>query len=541
VLANDIANAGDGEVLNFGRLIDLDIRINATNPFTADTLAAGDSLYLSPITAGYVTNVKPSAPNHVVFIGTLVTAQVNNASVIYRIQNGYELEELHNVKILEPVDKNILRYKQGSPNVWENVTLTTAIGQNGMVGINTTAPAAYLDIKDSSTNTITTGTSIFSGTWTSTGWTGSFPSFTHTSGNTSVLSSPFTVPSGITFIETNVTFTAAPLTGATYYITNTITRNGTVATPTGSTGNYTGTITFADTSYFLLGNTITVTGTGAFTGGVTTITAITSNTSISYSSTATSITAGAITGITQTYPIIGATASSTSIIGGFKVAPSSTGTINIIPTSTFTGTTSEIGIYPYNNKFSPSQVLRNSSDIIVSGQRAPLSPSNIFIGTDAGEVVNGGLNNIVLGNIHAGSLENSGESLTSGSNNVLLGAGTGARLTVGSGNLLLGSLAGAKMSSGNNNLFMGSSSGFNFIYGVQNSAIGSLALSGLVNGNGNVGIGQSAGINMTSGSNNIAIGVSNSFSSATPTNEIVIGQAAVGSGNNTVTIGNSSN
>ncbi|CAB5218366.1 hypothetical protein UFOVP212_23 [uncultured Caudovirales phage] len=126
VIVNDIANNADGNCCTLGYLDTLDTRTTATYPFTSDTLADGDTIYLSPTTAGYITNVKPSAPNHLVYIGKVTRTSPTNGTIVYRIQNGYELEELHNVAISSVADNNLLTY-ENSTSLWKNKT-ASALG-----------------------------------------------------------------------------------------------------------------------------------------------------------------------------------------------------------------------------------------------------------------------------------------------------------------------------------------------------------------------------------------------------------------------------
>lgn len=119
----DIANNSTGKVLGSGEVDGLDTRSSATNPFTSDTLAAGDILYLSPTTAGYVTNVKPSAPNHLVYVGFVVETSPTNGKIVYRIQNGFELNELHDVSITTPANNDVLTYETSS-GLWKNKVST---------------------------------------------------------------------------------------------------------------------------------------------------------------------------------------------------------------------------------------------------------------------------------------------------------------------------------------------------------------------------------------------------------------------------------
>ena len=59
---------------------------------------AGDVLWLGS-TAGTFTATKPTAPNHLVFIGVVARANNGNGILYVKCQNGYEIEELHDVQI----------------------------------------------------------------------------------------------------------------------------------------------------------------------------------------------------------------------------------------------------------------------------------------------------------------------------------------------------------------------------------------------------------------------------------------------------------
>lgn len=114
VLKNDITNNSDGDVVIIGSITNLDTRTTATHPFTVDTLVDGQTIYLSPTNAGYVTNVKPSAPNHLVYVGKVVRTSPTLGYIEYQIQNGYELDELHDVQITgTPHNGEVLTYHSG--------------------------------------------------------------------------------------------------------------------------------------------------------------------------------------------------------------------------------------------------------------------------------------------------------------------------------------------------------------------------------------------------------------------------------------------
>lgn len=90
---------------------------------------AGDVLYLGA-TAGSLTSVKPYAPNHMVYIGIVERANNGNGQIYVRVQNGYELDEIHDVDLIStpPVNNDLLTYKTGTPNLWKPQSLGTLLG-----------------------------------------------------------------------------------------------------------------------------------------------------------------------------------------------------------------------------------------------------------------------------------------------------------------------------------------------------------------------------------------------------------------------------
>lgn len=80
---------------------------------------AGTALWLSPTVAGAFTATKPTQPDHSVFIGWVAREQTNNGRIELHIQNGYELEELHDVLLSSPVNGQVLTY-DGVAGLWKN-------------------------------------------------------------------------------------------------------------------------------------------------------------------------------------------------------------------------------------------------------------------------------------------------------------------------------------------------------------------------------------------------------------------------------------
>lgn len=87
--------------------------------------ADGTTLYLSPTTPGGYTATKPSAPSHIVYVGTVTYSHATQGAIQTRIQNGYELDELHNVSIVSVVDKQFLKY-DAAVGLWKNANITSS-------------------------------------------------------------------------------------------------------------------------------------------------------------------------------------------------------------------------------------------------------------------------------------------------------------------------------------------------------------------------------------------------------------------------------
>ena len=198
IVGASIASAADGPVVTQGYAYNLNL----------GSYTAGQTLYLSS-TAGAMTATKPYAPNHLVYVGVVVRANNGNGILYVRAQNGYELDEIHDVDLTTtpPTAGQYLRF---GGSVWtadtidlgtdttgnyvgtiaagtgvsttgastgEGVAHTISIGQdvatsaspsfagltvdtntlyvdasNNRVGIGTTSPGATLDVQSSSIN-----------------------------------------------------------------------------------------------------------------------------------------------------------------------------------------------------------------------------------------------------------------------------------------------------------------------------------------------------------------------------------------------------
>jgi len=155
--AENIAAGQAGMVLCQG--VQDGLNLSAFNP--------GDTLYLGA-TAGTLTATKPYAPNHLVYIGVVERANAGNGRLYVRVQNGYELDELHNVSAQSPSNGQTIIYN-ATTSLWQKGNLTAGTGisiGNGAGSITVTNSAP------DQTVSITAGTGITR--------TGTYPNFTIT-------------------------------------------------------------------------------------------------------------------------------------------------------------------------------------------------------------------------------------------------------------------------------------------------------------------------------------------------------------------------
>jgi hypothetical protein len=113
-----IANNSNGQVITFGLLEGINT-VGAVD---------GDPVWLGSNGAKiYGLTNKPSAPNHLVYLGAVVRGgQANTGSMSVTIQNGFELKELHDVSVQSPATGDTIRYN-ATTDLWEKYTLNNFV------------------------------------------------------------------------------------------------------------------------------------------------------------------------------------------------------------------------------------------------------------------------------------------------------------------------------------------------------------------------------------------------------------------------------
>jgi len=145
IVTENINNNQEGFITTIGAVRG----INTTGSLQGETWADGDVLYLSPTIEGALTNIKPLTPAHLIVVGFVEYAHANNGKIYVKVDNGYELEELHDVLITSPLDNQILQYNS-SVGYWENKTVVIPVDSvAGKTGNVTLVKADITDFSDS--------------------------------------------------------------------------------------------------------------------------------------------------------------------------------------------------------------------------------------------------------------------------------------------------------------------------------------------------------------------------------------------------------
>jgi hypothetical protein len=132
LLQSDILNNGLGNCVVLGDLSGLD-----TSAFTE-----GAQLYLSGVTAGTFTETKILAPTHLVYVGKVTRVHPTQGQIEVGIQNGYELEEIHDVQIITPLNNQGLIYET-STELWKNKTIIEDAIVNGVTDVAPSQNAVF--------------------------------------------------------------------------------------------------------------------------------------------------------------------------------------------------------------------------------------------------------------------------------------------------------------------------------------------------------------------------------------------------------------
>jgi len=200
----DIPSGHNGSAVTFGEL-------TRQNTFG---YTEGVGIWLSPTVAGGWTTTKPTAPNHAVFLGNIIRSHQTQGVIEVRIQNGYELDELHDVAVLDRENNDILVY-ESSTSLWKAKTVSEVLGFTPQQFDQSLNKADDVEFNKVSLGIGETGTIVIDSNWTGDGIThtvgGNVVSMSAIGGFRATNSTGFTQVSGdgITFPDSTTQSTAA--------------------------------------------------------------------------------------------------------------------------------------------------------------------------------------------------------------------------------------------------------------------------------------------------------------------------------------------
>jgi len=487
LVTETIANNQEGFITTSGQVQ----QINTTGSIQGETWADGDVLYLSGTVAGQATNIKPIAPIHTVIVGFVEYAHITQGKIFVKVDNGYELEELHNVSAVAPNNNEVLTYDSATllwkpKAVFQLPSLTsgsvlfsdgTTIAQdnanffwndtNNRLGIGTNAPTARLHIK--APGALSTDIALR----------------VRNSADTANL---FSV-SGDGIVTIN----------------NAINNNGLTVLGFGRISAR----KFFGEGYpanFLALDGFNITYNGGYSNG-----------GHIWNVNSVEVARIATTGNV----LIG-----TSTDNGGKLQIKAPGALS-----------TDIALRVRNSADTRNFLVVNGAGDVYNNGGGGVS-TNTFFGENVGRSATGG-NNTLIGN-------GVGTLITTGTENVLIGNLAGSKSTTASSNIAIG-VGALRDVVNSNNLAIGYLSAALGTTANGNTSIGNFTIINNTTGVNNVVIGLSAGryiadgiTNLTALDNSILIGNIAKPLGNSQTNQIVIGDQAIGAGSNTATLGNTS-
>jgi hypothetical protein len=578
VMDETVANNAEGYCVAEGLVSGIN-----TSAFTE-----GAALYLSPTTAGGITQTKTTAPDHLVLIGYCVKSNAGSGEISVHIQNGYELGELHDVYVPSPTNGQVLTYNttnerwqaatvadQSATNELQTIDTFSLSGQTLSASLSSDAQPAKTVTLPVTNVTAGTGISVSSttGNYTVTnsapdqtvsisngggvGVTGTYPSFTLTATDQSITNeiqrldtfslSGQTLRASLLNDGVAASSVTLPIIDVVAGTNVTVSKSNGVATVSATGGGGGGGIS-GITQYipkFNSSTTIDTSGLYWSTDGNLGIGTTSPTARLDIKGTAATdstvrvgpelLTTGTgagwsgtsfATGYTHSTGTTALTANSLTITAGtyYMVTVTVTGRSAGTCTATVGGLTT--GAINTNTTVTVEGFATTTANFSVA-------TTSTFNGTVTASLKVRELSSPII------ALENSSGITTfeiraqKDATNTSVGVGALGNITTGFNNTVYGTNAGRNITTGNNNLIIGIGSGMTT--GDGNVIVSPVA-GNISNGRRNTVIGHVAGASITSGERNIYIGYATGAFATNVQNEIVIGTSINGLGSNTTYI-----
>ena len=131
LLAQDLANNAFGYVIESGLIAGID----------TSAATAGQTVWLGSTAGSRVYGAPPAEPNHSVYLGVVARSNINNGEILVKVQNGYELDELHDVFVNGVSTALPLVYNSTSSGWVAQALTSVGIADNAIVAAKINAAA----------------------------------------------------------------------------------------------------------------------------------------------------------------------------------------------------------------------------------------------------------------------------------------------------------------------------------------------------------------------------------------------------------------
>ncbi|AOR27335.1 conserved hypothetical protein (DUF1566) [Formosa sp. Hel1_33_131] len=235
-------------------------------------------------------------------------------------------------------------------------------------------------------------------------------------------------------------------------------------------------------------------------------------------------------------PTFTGTVTTPTLIASGNTYPNTTGNANQVLTTDGSGTLSwtTSSAETINGTVNEIEVSTSDSTTTVglpdnTTITTSLTVDGLYFGTGSGD----GDNNLAIGSSMGSGTGKRNTAIGSRALESYSGTGFDNNTAIGYYNM-------RALSTGSGNTALGAENMFSLTTGIANTSIGNQTMLNVSTGSNNTGLGQRAGESITTGTNNTLIGLDANVSSPNANNETVIGKGAIGSGDNTVQLGNTS-
>jgi hypothetical protein len=157
--AADMATNDFGFAIAFGKLKGVSLTNTKETADTSDW-PIGTVLYVSAKQAGYLTSVPPTAPNKDIPVAFVISESGGTRGIFVRYEHGYHLDEIHDVRYIQPLLDGDLLTWDNTLSAWVNRAETDPIFTTWAQANSASYTSTYTTVNTNSANWDYQGTDI---------------------------------------------------------------------------------------------------------------------------------------------------------------------------------------------------------------------------------------------------------------------------------------------------------------------------------------------------------------------------------------------